>query len=252
MLLKHFFPFFWNVGKTCRSERQDWHWFSTQTAAVSSPSCFHVSHNTTTKSSTGSGKSGFMTGRRRDMWGKRRVKSPHCVLPIKSSWKHLTTRWAWRVGGCGYVNFLNGGFFQVSTCAELGDKKKKKSLTTVYIQSWLHADVDLTFASTFTQLVAKTSHSCCLFGSFFFCFIWNERLDLHKRPVWHACITMLCPLQLLFFRAAILCSEPEWKRWLFCVFGYFGFPVPNSNQTKVCIQKSHGPTDPVVCLLDRG
>lgn len=167
MLLKHFFPFFWNVGKTCRSERQDWHWFSTQTAAVSSPSCFHVSHNTTTKSSTGSGKSGFMTGRRRDMWGKRRVKSPHRVLPIKSSWKHLTTRWAWRVGGCGYVNFLNGGFFQVSTCAELGDKKKKKSLTTVYIQSWLH-DVDLTFASTFTQLVAKTSHSCCLFGSFFF------------------------------------------------------------------------------------
>lgn len=251
MLLKHFFPFFWNVGKTCRSERQDWHWFSTQTAAVSSPSCFHVSHNTTTKSSTGSGKSGFMTGRRRDMWGKRRVKSPHRVLPIKSSWKYLTTRWAWRVGGCGYVNFLNGGFFQVSTCAELGDKKKK-SLTTVYIQSWLHADVDLTFASTFTQLVAKTTHSCCLFGSFFFCFIWNERLDLHKRPVWHACITMLCPLQLLFFRAAILCSEPEWKRWLFCVFGYFGFPVPNSNQTKVCIQKSHGPTDPVVCLLDRG
>lgn len=132
MLLKHFFPFFWNVGKTCRSERQDWHWFSTQTAAVSSPSCFHVSHNTTTKSSTGSGKSGFMTGRRRDMWGKRRVKSPHRVLPIKSSWKHLTTRWAWRVGGCGYVNFLNGGFFQVSTCAELGDKKKKKKVLRLF------------------------------------------------------------------------------------------------------------------------
>lgn len=36
------FLFFGNVGKTCRSERQDWHWFSTQTAAVSSPSCFHA------------------------------------------------------------------------------------------------------------------------------------------------------------------------------------------------------------------
>lgn len=55
--------------------------------------------------------------------------------------------------------------FQLALNSEI---KKKKSLTTVYIQSWLHADVDLTFASTFTQLVAKTSHSCCLFGSFFF------------------------------------------------------------------------------------
>lgn len=54
--------------------------------------------------------------------------------------------------------------FQLALNSEI----KKKSLTTVYIQSWLHADVDLTFASTFTQLVAKTSHSCCLFGSFFF------------------------------------------------------------------------------------
>lgn len=132
----------------------------------------HVSRNTTTKSSTGSGKSGFMTGRRRDVWGKRRVKSPHRVLPIKSSWKHLTTRWAWRVGGCGYVNFLNGGFFQVSTCAELGDLKKKKSLTTVYIQSWLHADVDLIRLHFYT--------TCCqnipqlLFVCFFFFFVLSE------------------------------------------------------------------------------
>lgn len=209
----------------------------------------HVSRNTTTKSSTGSGKSGFMTGRRRDVWGKRRVKSPRRVLPIKSSWKHLTTRWAWRVGGCGYVNFLNGGFFSGFNLRWTWRfKKKKKSLTTVYIQSWLHADVDLTFASTFTQLVAKTSHSCCLFASFFFlCFIWNERIYISVRCDTHA---SLCSALCSCYSSELLFSE--WKRWPFCVFGYLGFPVPNSNQTKVCIQKSHGPTDPVVCLLDRG
>lgn len=207
MLLKHFFPFFWNVGKTCRSERQDWHWFSTQTAAVSSPSCFHVSHNTTTKSSTGSGKSGFMTGRRRDMWGKRRVKSPHRVLPIKSSWKHLTTRWAWRVGGCGYVNFLNGGFFQVSTCAELGDKKKKKSydcLHPIMTPRWCRSDIRLHFYTTCCQNIPQL-----LFVWFFF-FVLSEMrgwIYISVRCDTHASLcSALCSCyssELLFFAPSL-------------------------------------------------